>query len=120
MTNYSENPGSVRIERFKAGGKWYDTRQGDMSAYYWGGGERTPKEVQEAKNYHLIHEAVAHVIWDTFGAQKHCPTEVNWLFVVLDPYHENGYPIMLTDVDVWNEYHHWLYRVEQRKLGLEV
>ena len=103
MTHYTTNSGSVRIEQFKPNGKWYQTCAGDMSGYYWGGGERCPK----GSAFNLIHEAVARVITDTFGPQG----SADWIYVILAPYHENGYPMHMTSAQVVQHLDEW-YRAE--------
>ena len=99
MTHYTTNSGSVRIEQFKPNGKWYQTLAGDMSDMYWGGGEHTPK----GKTVFLLHEAVAFTIVEAFGQQDN----VNWIYAVLDPYHENGYPVLMTSAQVCQHIREW-------------
>lgn len=76
--NYSNEPWMVRCDRFKKGGKWYDTFAIDMRDSY----------------DHLdLHMAVATAIATTlkrpFGFD-------DFNYVVLDPYHRHAHPIMLT------------------------
>lgn len=84
MTHYSENPGMVRFDRFKASGKWYDTYELNMYGSYSVG--PTP--------YEAIREAFANS--ERFGTQW----VENWLaqghfIVCLEPYHESSHPICL-------------------------
>lgn len=79
MTNYSENPSAVRVDRFKrASGKWYDTFSGDMGGLY---------------DHFSIHEAVEQAILRTIGG-----VDLNldyWIYVVNEPYHIHSHPVML-------------------------
>lgn len=72
---YSNNPGSVRVDFFKPGGKWYMTEDLDM-ARFWGFGI-TP------------HEAVEAALEAKGRNLKH------FTRVVLKPYHKSAYPVML-------------------------
>lgn len=73
MTHYSDNPGMVRVDYFKPGGKWYMTEAHNMSAYY---------------NVPSIHDAVREML----------VAEGRWLphftIVVLEPYHQHAHPVM--------------------------
>lgn len=87
MTHYSDHPGHVRCEQFKQGGKWYQTLQIDMT-HLWhnhpGGDEQKP--------FRLIHDAVRTAIETHLGR----PIQGDgFIYVVLEPYHEAAYPIML-------------------------
>lgn len=89
MTHYSENPGMVRIDRFKDGGKWYDTYEIDMSAYW--------SEKIDGK-FNFIHDALHKAISSSerFGEGW----IEGWLLqggmiVCLEPYHQQAHPIML-------------------------
>jgi hypothetical protein len=79
MTHYSENPGMVRVDYFKASGKWYMTHSVDM-ARFW--------------DYGLIpHEAIEAAL----------EAKGRWLphftMVILNPYHKNGHPVMFPAVE---------------------
>lgn len=86
---YTENDGSVRIDRFKEHGKWYDTYAIDMSKYW---NDRIDGRIN------LIHDALREAIADDsrFG-----PNWVDgWLrqggfIVCLEPYHKQSHPITL-------------------------
>jgi hypothetical protein len=79
VTNYSENPGDVRVDRYKrASGKWYDTFSVDMSGFY----DRGPRCV----------DAVKAAIEQDSGREVDLDY---WIFVVNDPYHKHSHPIML-------------------------
>ena len=75
MTNYSNNPGSVRVDFFKESGKWYMTEAVDMSEF-WDFGN-TP------------HDAVTAALEAKGRNLKH------FTRVVLEPYHKSAYPVML-------------------------
>lgn len=80
MTNYSNEPGHVRIDFFKPeSGKWYMTEMLDMSDFYHEGiGPHDAVRAALAKTRH--------------GADA----EKRWVIVVLEPYCENAHPITLT------------------------
>ena len=75
MTYFSNNPGMVRVDRFKPRGKWYDTFAVDMSRFW-----KAP----------LIHDAVEQAITEAGYA-----VTPDWIYVCLDPYHQHSHPIML-------------------------
>lgn len=75
MTNYSDNPGMVRVDFFKESGKWYMTESINMSAFY---------------NHGIIpHDAVEAALEAEGRNLKH------FTRVVLEPYHKAAYPVML-------------------------
>jgi hypothetical protein len=79
VSGYSENPGNVRVDRFKRrSGKWYDTFSVDMNKYWQG-------------STFLIHEAVEFAIEDRIGTVG----LDDWIYVVTEPYHEHAHPVML-------------------------
>ena len=78
MTNYSNNPGKVRVDFFKPSGKWYETEELDMSAYY---GEP------------VIHNAILKAYYEQIA-----PYHEDMTMVVLEPYHQFSHPIMFTDL----------------------
>lgn len=78
MTNYSDNPGMVRVDYFKESGKWYMTDAVDMSLVY---------------DYTSIHAAVEAAIIEHRGALPH------FNIVVLEPYHKNAHPVMIRNAD---------------------
>lgn len=75
MTNYTENPGSVRVDYFKASGKWYMTESVDMTDF-WDHGA-TPHDAIEA------------------ALRKSARWLPHFTMVVLEPYHRSAYPVML-------------------------
>lgn len=79
MTHFNENPGSVRVDRFRLSGKWYDTYAIDMSKYY---------------GALLIHEAVCEAWLDRYDWGEGTGL-TNFLLICLDPYHVNSYPVMI-------------------------
>lgn len=78
MTNYSNNPGMVRVEFFKPGGKWYMTEAWDMSNYYNAG----PTPI----------DAAIIMFKDNERGRKLLP---QFIVVIMDPYHKNAYPVCL-------------------------
>jgi hypothetical protein len=75
MTNYSENPGSVRVDYFKPSGKWYMTEALDMSGFYDHG-------IYPGEAVRAALEASGRL----------CPSLIK---VVLFPYVEHDYPVMI-------------------------
>ena len=80
MTNYSDNPGSVRVDYFKPSGKWYMTEAIKMSDYFY-------KEID-------IHRAVASAL-DASRPDRNAGWWKQFTVVVNEPYHKNAYPIMI-------------------------
>lgn len=79
MSHYSDRPGHVRVDFFKPGsGKWYMTEMLDMSDEY------------EAPT---VFAAVRNALSRTRHGRL---AEKRWVIVVLAPYHQNAYPVMLT------------------------
>lgn len=74
MTNYSENPGMVRVDYFKTSGKWYMTEACDMSEF-WDHGI-SPHDAIEA------------------ALRKSRRWLPHFTMVVLEPYHKSAYPVM--------------------------
>jgi hypothetical protein len=86
---YSENPGSVRVDYFKAGSsKWYMTEAVDMTPAW-----NTP-DLFDAVRFSLNYHWVAHHGGHGDGWQR-------FTVVVLHPYHRNGYPVMLRARETW-------------------
>jgi len=73
--NFSNNPGSVRVDYFKTRGKWYETLEVDMSNYY---------------NEPIIHDAVRKAVMEKHPNFKF----EEWIVVCLEPYHVNSHPVM--------------------------
>jgi hypothetical protein len=82
MTNYSENPGMVRVDYFKPSGKWYMTEAIDMSPAW-----DTP-DIFDAVRHSLNYAWVAN--HNGRGDAWH-----QFTVVILEPYHKNAYPIMI-------------------------
>jgi hypothetical protein len=83
VTHYSEHPGTVRVDYFRPSGKWYMTEAVDMDGYW---GELIP------------HSAVEKALTDHWEDTRGPDRKDAWrqfTIVVLDPYHHNGYPVML-------------------------
>lgn len=97
MTHYSENPGHVRAEFFRPSGKWYATAVLDMSDLYWStcGGPDQPEGQRCVAWPHtpgrFLHDAID-VAWRTLDHY------LDMTCVVSEPYHENGYPVLLTSL----------------------
>lgn len=74
MTNYSENPGMVRVDYFKESGKWYMTEAVDMSEFW------------------------DYAITPSDAVQAALKKAGRWLphfnIVALEPYHKSAYPVM--------------------------
>lgn len=79
MTNYSDQPGHVRVDFFKPDtGKWYMTETLDMTEFY---------------DEPLVQNAVRGALAKTrHGANA----ESHWVIVVMQPYHLRSIPVMLT------------------------
>lgn len=78
MTNYSMNPGRVRVDFFRASGKWYTTHELDMSQVY---------------HYDDIVNAVSTALIEQFG------TLPKFNIVVLEPYHVHEHPVMIRNAN---------------------
>lgn len=77
MTNYSENPSSVRFDFYKVSGKWYMTEAWDMSGYY-----------QEV----TAHTAVRKTLEATERGRR---LMEEFIVIVAEPYHMYAHPIIL-------------------------
>jgi hypothetical protein len=72
---YSHNDSQVRIDHFKLGGKWYSTNALDMVGHY---SDLSPEAA--------VRESIV----------QDLPYPLdNFIAVVLEPYHQHGYPILL-------------------------
>ena len=94
MTHYSEQPGHVRCDQFRVGGKWYQTFTIDMSEMYWGPPHHDGDPLDRHRDVRgdLIHSAVRRAVEAKLGRPI---KDDGMVYVVLDPYHENSHPIML-------------------------
>ena len=82
---YSDDPEMVRVDFFKASGKWYCTEAVRFSDY----------------NEPDIHFAFAKALREHF---KNCPDRLSDMMAVcLEPYHKNEHPLMLTS-GAWLRY----------------
>lgn len=79
MTHYSENPGMVRVDYFKPGGKWYMTEAHDMYDYW-----DSPKRLGLT-----LHEAIEEMLRRDDAWRPH------FTIVILQPYHVNSHPVMI-------------------------
>jgi hypothetical protein len=78
MSGYSENPAHVRVDFYKPeSGKWYMTEMLDMDGHYYDLGP---------------YNAVRNALLKT----RHADSFDRWIISVVEPYHENGYPVLLT------------------------
>lgn len=77
MSNYSVNPGMVRVDFFKPGGKWYMTEAWNMTGFW---DEITPVDAVEK----MLER-------DERGAAL----LKQFIVVVLQPYHRLEYPVCL-------------------------
>jgi hypothetical protein len=80
---YTEKDSSVRIDRFKDGGKWYDTFAVDMEPFW---DSLTPVDG-------VRYAIAAHPDWSAEYVQD-C-LDRGFTFVCLEPYHKYAYPVML-------------------------
>lgn len=64
----------VRVDRFKDGGKWYDSFAINMEGVY---------------DHPSVHDAVQLCI------EQAGYTMEGWIYVCLEPYHRHAYPVML-------------------------
>lgn len=98
MTNYSINPGHVRVDFFKPGGKWYMTERIDMSRFYH---SRSFYDQGMSGVGGPLHNAV-----DAAGYTQFQGTWVisrkQFITVVLEPYHDLSHPIILMPADPYD------------------
>jgi hypothetical protein len=79
MTNYSENPGHVRIDFWKPeSGNWYMTEMLDMSDEY-----------DATHVYAAVRNALAKTRHGRLADKR-------WIITVAEPYHVNAHPVMLS------------------------
>lgn len=79
MTHYSDNPGSVRMDLYKPGGKWYATEELIMGEHYEGS----------------IFDAVEAALVRTFGEKIAASYRQAYIIVVAEPYHLHAHPVTL-------------------------
>lgn len=83
MSNYSNNPESVRVDFFRPSGKWYTTE----AVLFVGGWKSSPDN--------LIHDAFARSLRKHFVDD---PDRLQGMIAIcLEPYHEHSHPIMLKE-----------------------
>ena len=82
--NYSENPSMVRVDFFKASGKWYTTEEMQWDRY----------SVDKDGTNELIHDTFRRCLKHGFDGYYSGMTAV-----CLEPCHEHGYPLMLINWD---------------------
>lgn len=76
MTHYSDNPGMVRVDYFKPGGKWAYTHVVDMYNYW---------------DLPSVHDAVRNALRDAGRVTD----ENYYTIVVLEPFHKHAHPVMI-------------------------
>jgi len=88
---FNINEGVVRGDLFKKSGKWVHTVAIDMSEFY-----------DETFVYVAVRKAVRKTPPDILGVSSSATQPgCGYYLVVLEPYHEHSYPVMLNlDVDV--------------------
>lgn len=74
--NYSNNPGSVRVDYFKPSGKWYETLEVDMTNFY-----QEPVFCREAVKQATMKR------YPNFRFDS-------WIVVCLEPYHQYAHPVI--------------------------
>ena len=85
MTNYSSSPSHVRGDLFTDSGKWKYTVVIDMEGVY---------------DCPLLHEAIVDALRDTPSSFRGVVdgavgSQSEYILVVLNPCHRNGYPVMI-------------------------
>lgn len=75
MTHYSNSPNMVRVDYFKKSGKWYETLELNMDKGW-------DKDL-------LMHDGIRKAMKEQGLSRS------EFFAVILDPYHENSYPVML-------------------------
>jgi hypothetical protein len=83
MTNFSINPGMVRVDYFKDSGKWYMTEEHDMSGHW-----------DDA----FVQDAVRRTLKEAGRWLPH------FTMVVLEPYHRSAFPVMFVANDSRSEH----------------
>ena len=83
MTHYTDKAGSVRVDRFKESGKWYDSFALDMSAVW----ETGPTVYEAAREAVARDPRLGSTFIDSWLKQ-------GGSIVILEPYHKNAHPIM--------------------------
>ena len=90
MTHYAKEPHLVRVDRFRASGKWYDTWQIDMRLWF-----------EHPDLVHAVKMCWEEAYLKAFGVKSTPMTStitglnVGWVLVCMDPYHRNSHPILL-------------------------
>lgn len=108
MTNYSKYSSHVRVERFKPGGKWYDTWEVDMTNYW----RQDAIKIEELGDITLpgtwaaVYFAIINEMKKLKSYKDYTPKELyqafsRWTWVCLEPYHEHVYPIMFVAKEIW-------------------
>ena len=86
MSNYSENPQSVRVDFFRPTGKWYTTKVIIFDRWY---GTNESDEIEET-----IHDTFKRCLREQLGGRLN-----GMIAVCLEPYHEHAHPLMVHSWD---------------------
>lgn len=91
MGNYTDKANSVRVDFFRASGKWYVTDAVEWLTY----------EGSPAKGGKLIHDAFAEALVTHLRGEPNVGRTrlEDMTAVCLDPYHEHAHPLMMTVKD---------------------
>ncbi len=90
MGNYSDNSGMVKVDFYKASGKWYMTEAWDMSKYW--------DFCQDSVGRTGPVGAVEQMLSETERGRRLLG---QFNIVVDEPYHRNGCPVMLVPEAWW-------------------
>jgi len=114
---FTTDDSEVRVDRFKLGGKWYDTWSVNMRPYYnldagksevtgetlpptWLAVERAIlDEYTRILRENTNHE---HAVCDC--RERAIKQFTKWNWVCLEPYHAQAYPIMIVSRQMWLDY----------------
>jgi len=108
---YTTNDGMVRVDRFKPGGKWYDTWEVNMSGYYnldAGKSEVTGETLPPT--WLAVERAILDALERSVGVGRtDCRERAvaqfrKWNWVCLEPYHAQAYPIMIVHQQMWQDW----------------
>jgi hypothetical protein len=116
MTNYSLSPGHVRLDRFKESGKWYDTFELAMDVPFDLGDRKISLYNDLGPNEAVIFAMVQNDFLATFVAFL-WDHHNNWHWVVLEPYNQYSYPVLLRSADLYSIYDDTLRRLRKKPNG---
>jgi hypothetical protein len=108
---FSTDDAIVRVERFKPGGKWYDTWAVDMREYYRmdaGKSEVTGETLPPvwlAVQTAILREIQRRIDNGMPDVQVHARERFKeWNWVCLEPYHFQAVPIMFVAQTMWRDH----------------